>query len=80
MIFQDLYKTVCDGMWRLKPPEKENVLFGGVKKKAATVGVYRGSIVVIRTINKRSVDLNRTILKELTTVSTYTYSELRENI
>ena len=56
-------------MWRLKPPEKENVLFVGEKKKAATVGVYRGSIVVIRTINKRSVDLNRTILKELTTVS-----------
>ena len=38
-------------------------------KKSPVIGVYRGNIVVIRSVNKRSVDLNRNILKELTTVS-----------
>ena len=39
-----------------------------VKKITTAVGVYRGSVVVIRMVNKRSIDLNREILKELTTV------------
>ena len=38
-------------------------------ENATTVGVYRGNIVVIRKVNKKSVDLNRTILKELNAVS-----------
>ena len=39
-----------------------------VHKKSAHIGVYRGTVVVVRKVNKRSIDLNRTILKELNTV------------
>ena len=44
-------------------------------KKSPVIGVYRGNIVVIRSVNKRSVDLNRNILKELTTVSIKVFKE-----
>ena len=39
-------------------------------KKPTTVGTYKGNLVVVRKINKKSVDLNRNILKELNAVST----------
>ena len=45
-------------------------------KKSPVIGVYRGNIVVIRSVNKRSVDLNRNILKELTTVSIKVFGEV----
>ena len=32
------------------------------------IGVYRGNVVAVKRINKKSVDLNRTILKELNSV------------
>ena len=38
-------------------------------KKPTTVGTYKGNLVVVRKVNKKSVDLNRSILKELNDVS-----------
>ena len=56
-------------MW-FEPSSRNNELLEPENsvKKITTVGVYRGSIVVIRAVNKRSIDLNREILKELTMV------------
>jgi hypothetical protein len=58
---------MCDYLWyqTSTPPRNGKV----TPKKVALVGVYRGTIVVVRKVNKRSIDLNRTILKELNTVS-----------
>lgn len=39
------------------------------KSAVAAMGLYRGNLVVIKNLNKKSVDLNRTILKELNAVS-----------
>ncbi len=37
-------------------------------RERVRIGVYRGNVVAVKRINKKSVDLNRTILKELNSV------------
>lgn len=46
------------------PPEPE------VKRAFTTIGFYRGTIVAIKAVNKKNVDLTRSILKELIQVHT----------
>ncbi len=38
-------------------------------RESVRIGVYRGNVVAVKRINKKSVDLNRTILKELNSVN-----------
>ena len=69
---QELYQTVVgDRLLHLESPTKA-VKWG---ETATTVGVYRGNLVVIRKVNKKSVDMNRTILKELNAVRIKLYSK-----
>ena len=67
-IFQDIHKSTLVGnslVFCYSPMRKNGLLW----KKPTTVGTYRGNLVVIRKVNKKSVDLNRNILKELNSVS-----------
>jgi guanylate cyclase, other len=40
-----------------------------VKRAFTTIGFYRGTIVAIKELNKKNVDLTRSILKELIQVN-----------
>ena len=74
---QELYQTVVgDRLLHHESPTKT------VKwvETATTVGVYRGNLVVIRKVNKKSVDMNRTILKELNAVRIKLYSKYSDYI
>jgi hypothetical protein len=42
-------------------------------RESVRIGVYRGNVVAVKQINKKSVDLNRTILKELNSVRSLFY-------
>lgn len=46
-----------------------------VKRAFTTIGFYRGTIVAVKLLNKKNVDLTRSILKELIQVNIFFFSK-----